>query len=77
MTSEATISVQLYLVSGSGMTGFSRFWQPLTILENLFSCYYSCIKWNNAWSTVFEINFGVRQGSVLSQFLFAVYDLSR
>ena len=40
----------------------------LTILENLFSCCYSCIKWDNAWSTVFEINFGVRQGSVLSPF---------
>jgi len=51
----------------------------LTTLENLLSCCYTCIKWDNAWSTVFEINFGVRQRSVLSPFLFAVYldDLSK
>jgi len=27
----------------------------------------------NAWSSVFQINFAVRQGLVLSQVLFAVY----
>jgi len=45
----------------------------LNILESLFSQCYSCVKWDNLMSAFFEIQFGVRQGSVLSPFLFAVY----
>jgi len=40
--------------------------QVLEILEHLFSNCHSFVKWNNMWSSVFEINFGVKQGSVLS-----------
>jgi len=45
----------------------------LIVLENLFSRCLSCIKWDNAWLSVFQINFGVRQGSAFSPVLFAVY----
>jgi len=45
----------------------------LELLENLFCECYSCVKWNNIMSRFFTINFGVRQGSVLSPYLFAVH----
>jgi len=45
----------------------------LSIIENLFSDCHACVKWNNCWSDEFIMNFGVRQGSFLSPFMFAVY----
>ena len=43
------------------------------LLECWLSTCYSCVKWNDTWSQLFTISFGVRQGSLLSPFLFAVY----
>jgi len=45
----------------------------LNILNFWFSACYMSVKWFNSWSSIFKVSFGVRQGSVLSPFLFAVY----
>jgi len=44
----------------------------LLLLEGWLAACHSCTKWDNSWSQFFMLNF-IRQGSVLSPLLFAVY----
>ena len=45
----------------------------LELLENWLSESYAYVKWDESWSYIFRISFGVSQGSVLSPVLFSVY----
>ena len=45
----------------------------LFTLEFWLSNCWTCVRWGSSVSDFFKIGFGVRQGSVLSPFLFAVY----
>jgi len=47
--------------------------QVLSVLENWFSLCLSCVKWGQAVSYFYELKTGVRQGGVLSPFLFGIF----
>jgi hypothetical protein len=47
--------------------------QVLTILEKWFNESTTCIKWNGCVTHFFRLEAGVRQGGVLSPFLFSVF----
>ena len=47
--------------------------QLVGLLENMMSDCNSCVKWETIHSDFFTVMFGVRQGSVLAPFLFAVF----
>ena len=44
----------------------------LEVLENWLSGCFTFVKWHDSHSSVFNIRFGVRQGSVLSPYLFSI-----
>ena len=47
--------------------------QALSVLENWFSLCLSCVKRGSVMSYFYELQTGVRQGGVLSPFLFSIF----
>ena len=45
----------------------------IDILVDWYSKLYSCVRWNSTLSEYFVVKLGVRQGGILSPFLFNVY----
>ena len=51
----------------------SSYQDNINILERWFSTTVTCIKWGQYYSHYFTLLAGVRQGGVLSPFLFALF----
>ena len=47
--------------------------QALSVLEHWFSLCLSCVKWDSVMSYFYVLKTGVRQGGVLSPFLFSIF----
>ena len=47
--------------------------QLLRILEHWFKLCHTSVRWNGQHSVFYKLNCGVRQGGVLSPYLFAIY----
>ena len=45
----------------------------LSLLEDWFGKCFTCVKWNSLFSDMFQLTCGIRQGGVLSPYLFAIY----
>jgi len=63
-------------VQNSSISNSNSSLNELLLLEILEFWTFECcsrVKWPNAWSDMFRVTFDVRQGPVLSPFLFAIY----
>ena len=51
----------------------------LSVFENWFAKCFTCVKWNSVYSTMYKLDCGIRQGGVLSPYMFACYidDITR
>ena len=45
----------------------------LLLLDSWFTIGMTCVNWQNVWSRWFRLSCGIRQGGVLSPYLFAIY----
>ena len=45
----------------------------MSVLEHWFSISATCVRWRDRFSEFFSVACGVRQGGVLSPYLFAIY----
>ena len=50
-----------------------RFVNVLLLLEDWYGKCFTCVKWDSLLSCMFQLTRGIRQGGVLSPYLFALY----